>query len=243
MNKQYIIRLDDACERMNIKNWKRMEKLLDKYEIRPLVGVIPNCEDPEMMKYDIDPSFWNTVNDWVNKKWIIAMHGFNHKFVTQSGGINPVNNRSEFAGVDLNEQKEKIRKAKDIFLSHGIHPIVFFAPAHTFDNNTLIALKEESSIRIISDTIANKSYCENGFTFVPQQCGVVRKTMFTTTTFCYHPNNMVDKDYELLEQFLIKHKKLFVDFPLTQTNRKKSCFDKLLMKLYFLRRKFKKGAR
>ena len=75
---------------------------------------------------------------------------------------------------------------------HGIDPKVFFAPAHTFDNNTLIALKECSNIRIISDTIANDIYTKYGFTFVPQQAGRVRKQPFRTVTFCYHPNTMND---------------------------------------------------
>lgn len=36
----YVIRLDDACPTMNHANWNRMEYLLDKYSVRPIVGVI-----------------------------------------------------------------------------------------------------------------------------------------------------------------------------------------------------------
>ena len=39
--KKYIIRLDDAAEKMNIDNWEKMENILDRYDIKPLVGVIP----------------------------------------------------------------------------------------------------------------------------------------------------------------------------------------------------------
>ena len=42
----YLMRLDDACEKRNVKNWDRMEALLDKYNVKPLVAVIPNCKDP-----------------------------------------------------------------------------------------------------------------------------------------------------------------------------------------------------
>ena len=38
---KYIMRLDDAAEKMDIEKWSRMEKLLDKHSIKPLVGVIP----------------------------------------------------------------------------------------------------------------------------------------------------------------------------------------------------------
>lgn len=41
------------------------------------------------------------------KGWIIALHGYEHVFETTSGGINPVNNKSEFAGVNLEKQKKK----------------------------------------------------------------------------------------------------------------------------------------
>ena len=44
---KYIMRLDDAAEKMNVEKWLRMEQLLDKYSIKPLVGVIPACKDSE----------------------------------------------------------------------------------------------------------------------------------------------------------------------------------------------------
>ena len=57
----YYIRLDDACEKMNIPNWERMDALLDRYGIAPLVGIIPHCEDPDMADYPVDPAFWECV--------------------------------------------------------------------------------------------------------------------------------------------------------------------------------------
>lgn len=33
---KYIMRLDDAAEKMNIEKWIRMERLLDKYNVKPL---------------------------------------------------------------------------------------------------------------------------------------------------------------------------------------------------------------
>lgn len=40
----------------------------------------------------------------------------------------------------------------------GIQPVAFFALAHTFDVNTLRALKECSVIRVISDAVAFARY-------------------------------------------------------------------------------------
>jgi len=55
-------------------------------------------------------------------------------------------------------QKQKIRDGYAILKEYGLTPKYFFAPSHTFDENTLVALKECSDIRIISDTIATKPY-------------------------------------------------------------------------------------
>lgn len=234
---KYILRLDDACEKMDIEKWDRMEQLLDKYAVKPLVGVIPHCEDPMMDDYPVDSKFWSKVNNWISKDWSIAMHGYNHVYSTDCGGINPINKRSEFAGEPLEVQKEKIRKGISIMREHGINPKIFFAPSHTFDRNTLLALKAESDINIISDTIANDVYYQDDFQFVPQQSGRVRKLPFKVVTFCYHPNMMQENDFIYLEQFLEKNAALFIKFEsVVKEKRKKSIFDKILEKIYFLRK-------
>ncbi|WP_276861674.1 DUF2334 domain-containing protein [Anaerococcus tetradius] len=233
----YILRLDDACEKRNIQSRNRIESILDKYKIRPLVGVIPNCEDPCMANYDYDHDYETRLKNRVKKGWTIALHGYNHVYSTNSGGINPVNYRSEFAGEPLDIQKEKIRKGLRILNEYDINPKVFFAPSHTFDESTLAALLDESEIRIISDTIAYDSYTNYGFTFVPQQTGKVRFLPFKKVTFCYHPNTMKEEDFEELEEFISKNSKKFIDFPTNTVNRRFNLIDWILKKLYFLRRK------
>lgn len=47
---QYIMRLDDASEYMDVEKWQRMEDLLDKYHIKPIVGVIPDNQDSDMVE-------------------------------------------------------------------------------------------------------------------------------------------------------------------------------------------------
>lgn len=236
---KYLLRLDDASDYMNIEKWQRIEDLLDRYHIKPIVGVIPDNRDPDMLGvYTKDSLFWDKVRRWQHKGWTIALHGYNHVFETNDGGINPVNNRSEFAGVSLERQKEKIRSGCLILEKEGIKPKVFFAPAHTFDRNTLIALKEESDIRVISDTIANNIYFEDEFYFIPQQSGKVRKLPFSFITFCYHPNLMKNDDYSELEHFLHIYRNDFSSLSqITFNKRKKSSADKLLHWMYFFRRR------
>lgn len=237
MGSKYIMRLDDACERRNLEKWNRIEELLSKYGVKPLVGIIPHCEDKMMSEFLCDAYFWDTVLKWEKKEWCIAMHGYNHVYISQDKGINPVNSISEFAGVPLDTQCMKIREGVRIFREHGIEPKVFFAPAHTMDLNTIRALKQESEIRIVSDTIANDSYNKWGITFVPQQSGRVRKLPFKVVTFCYHPNVMTDDDIQYLEEFIQKNREQFISFPMTKSNRHMTVYDKFLQKLYFGGRK------
>lgn len=230
---KYILRLDDACERRDQAKWDKIEALLDMYEIKPLIGVIPHCEDPMMEKYEFDEFFWDRVKKWKANGWEIALHGYNHVYGTKDGGINPVNARSEFAGESLDIQLKKIELGTAIFRAHGIEPKVFFAPSHTFDNNTIAALKLKSNIRFISDTVANKPYTKEGMTFVPQQSGRVRVLPFSFVTFCYHPNTMSEKAFYDLEKFIKKYKRKFISFPTVETKRKKNTVDSILEKIYF----------
>ena len=130
--KKYLIRLDDACPTMDAAKWQRMEDMLDRYGVRPMVGVIPANNDPKQRIDSEDFTFWDKVKSWVNKGWTIALHGYDHCYVSEDGlkGLNPLWARSEFAGVSLEKQKEKIREGVKIFRSHGIDPQYFFAPSH-----------------------------------------------------------------------------------------------------------------
>ena len=235
----YIIRLDDASDYADTEKWNRIEQILDKYDIKPIVGIIPQNEDDSLVKkYIKNNNFWKKALNWQEKKWIIAMHGVNHKYVTEEGGINPVQKRSEFAGLPLQVQKNKIIEGIKILHQKKIYPKVFFAPSHTFDYNTIQALKEESDIRIISDTVANDIYYNDEFYFIPEQSGRVRNLPFRVVTFCYHPNEMIESDFLELENFIIHNKDKFKKLDLNNLpKRKKSIIDKLLSTIYFLRRK------
>ena len=232
--KKFILRLDDACETMDRRKWKKMEELLDKYNIQPLVGVVPYNEDDNLIIDSYDENFWEKVKKWQSKKWSIALHGYNHVYISENPGINPIHKRSEFAGVIYEIQKEKIKKGYQKFLDNRIEPRIFFSPSHTFDETTLKVLKECTNIRIISDTIANDVYYENGFYFVPQQSGRVRNLPFKVVTFCYHPNTMQEEEFFILENFLKEHRKKFINIEkLIYKKRKLSLYDKFLKFLYF----------
>lgn len=236
---KYIMRLDDASDYMDIERWDRMKQLLDKYDVKPIFGIIPDNKDEALIGiYERDEKFWEKMQDWICAGWTPALHGYEHRYVTADGGCNPLFDRSEFAGLSFDEQCRKIENGYKILTGHGIIPEIFFAPSHTFDKNTLNALKEKTPIRIISDTIANDVYKDGDFCFIPQQSGRVRKLPFKTVTFCYHPNIMKDEEYDILEQFLMEHRDEFVKFEKKiLKNRRFGVLDKLLRWIYFSRRK------
>ena len=245
MNKnKYLIRLDDACPTMNHILWHRMEAILDKYAIKPLVGVIPHNEDPQQ-RIDIeDNGFWNLLAEWQTKGWTMALHGYNHCYNSEGGlqGLNPMWQRSEFAGLPLIQQCEKIRMGYFILKGHGIEPKYFFAPSHTFDENTLTALRKESDIRIICDTIGRWPYKMGDFWFIPQITGhCVDMPLSGIYTFCFHPNTMGDNDFLSLESFLKDNSSSFIAFKDIKLDayQDKLFIDKLLSFLFFKYRKIK----
>ena len=80
----YLLRLDDASEYMNHKNWNRMKKILDQYGIKPIFGIIPNNMDSGLMIYNKSDCFWDKINEWIKQGWVPALHGYSH--ILQPGG-------------------------------------------------------------------------------------------------------------------------------------------------------------
>ena len=50
-NTGILIRLDDIAENMNWDLMKKSELLFDKYAIKPVLGVIPDNKDNELLSY------------------------------------------------------------------------------------------------------------------------------------------------------------------------------------------------
>ena len=236
----YLIRLDDACPYMDAQKWQLMEEILDKYGVKPLVGIIPANADPETMIDEEDSLFWEKVQKWIAKEWKMALHGYDHVCITQEGGINPVHHRSEFAGLSYEEQTEKVKKGYQILKEHGVESSYFFAPSHTFDEATLKVIREKTPIRKISDMIATKPYKRCGFTVVPCQMGKLRDMPISGYwCACYHPNNMKEGEFEALESFLTIHHHEFISFDDLPEPGVKSLKDKFLSFAYYTLRRIK----
>jgi predicted deacetylase len=193
MSARYLIRLDDACDTMDRSRWGLVEQVLDKHGVKPIVAVIPDNHDRSLMFEPRDAAFWDRVRGWARKEWSVAMHGYTHiMHPTQSKLVLPFYKRSEFAGLELEAQAEKVRAAWALFLAQGVEPKIWVAPAHCFDLLTLQALRRETSIRVVSDGIAWDTYYEHDFHWIPQQLWNLAARRSGLWTVCLHPNTMND---------------------------------------------------
>jgi hypothetical protein len=208
---QYLIRLDDLCPTNDLAKWERFFNLFDKYNIKPIIAVIPDNQDPKLKNCgDINPNYWQLVRDLQKKGYIIGMHGFDHCYVNHNSGLLKINKRSEFAGLPFHIQEEKIKAAAAIFKREGIHSSLFIAPAHTFDRNTLLALNKYTDIKIISDGLLKSPYIRFGFNWIPVQLSEVEPKTKNTWTFNYHPETCSNKTFHELEIFLAIYHENFV---------------------------------
>ena len=203
MSARYLLRLDDACPTMVRTRWQRLETLFDELGIRPIVAVVPDNRDPYLDQAAPDDAFWTRTQGWQAKGWTIALHGYQHVLrPVRAREYLPLYGRSEFAGLSLGEQTEKIRRGWELLKANGLTPTMWVAPAHSFDRTTLKAVEAETPIRTVSDGVARDQYFADGFHWLPQQLWSLAPKRAGLWTVCLHPNTMNDAAFDELEQQL-----------------------------------------
>lgn len=225
---RYIIRLDDATPKMNHENWDAVEKLLDKWDVKPIVGVIPDSHDP-LFTWGGDPHFWDeTVQRWQNKGWTIAQHGCHHVYHDC-----PNHGRSEFIGLNYDEQKELIDRGHAALLSHNCRPTCFFAPAHSFDDITVDVCRDSGYFDFISDGYALYPYEERDMLFFPSIFDTPHKALpYGVYTFIMHPSFTGSEDLKYFDKFIHKYREHFRPVPEIMDEiskyRKRNLFEKAI---------------
>ncbi len=215
--KKYCFRIDDISWDMNYKNFERIRDLLFKYDIRPVIGVIPNNKDEKLRTQSqgngiSEEKLWDEVKMLQKEKgWSIALHGYEHRYVNNESGMFNVNKQSEFAGLSYEEQYEKIQNGLDIFSKHNIIADAFMAPGHSLDFNTVKVL-HDCEINVITDGKKALPYCKNGILFIPQINPWPWLGMWGMDTACFHVNLWNDALFERLEKYIKNHRKNIVNF-------------------------------
>lgn len=197
---------------MHGENFSRARKLFERYNICPLFGVIPDNQDPELLRFPhFAADFWQEARNLIASGWDCAMHGYQHLSLSQDGGLLGRNKHSEFSKLSYDAQLEKLRCGRELLQSRGIHTEVFMAPWHSFDHNTLMALKQ-TGFRTVTDGVALFPYRYQDLLFVPQLLARPNKFPLGLFTFCLHLNNFSALDFQLLESFLQRYAKFSIAF-------------------------------
>ncbi len=209
---RYLLRFDDLCPTMSRSGWDRFEPLLVEYGIRPILAVVPDNRDPELVHDVADFDFWNRMRQWERAGAVIALHGYRHLCQSSGKALLPLHRFTEFAGVDEGTQRLWIEEGLAILRGHGLHPRLFVAPRHGFDKATLRALRG-AEIGTISDGLTHRPFVRNGVTWIPQQLWRPAEQRDGLWTICLHSNSTPNEEVLLLRDFLRAQAPQFISVP------------------------------
>lgn len=202
--------------------------MLDRYGVKPIVGVIPDCQD-ELFVWEEDPNFWtDTVQRWKDKQWTIAQHGYHHVYHDCGQG-----KHSEYIGLNYAAQRKLIDDGYCALVAHDCKPSCFFAPGHSFDEITVAACRDSGYFDFISDGYALYPYIEQDMLFFPSIFDTAHKMLpFGIYTFIIHPSFTSEAEINYLSKFIEKNQKLFVPVPEilkeVNQNRKRTVLEKMI---------------
>ena len=219
--RKIVIRIDDICPEMDWIKTERFIKLLEEHSIKPLIGVVPFNHDRQITAPEErrNPDFadQNAYAAWLKEKqeagWCIALHGCFHVYTSKNGGLFPLNDFSEFAGVPYKRQKRMISRGRDRLKELGVRCNIFMAPAHAYDEDTLKALRS-CGFKYVTDGYGSKPYMYKGLKFLP--ISLLRSKELKAdkgiTTFVVHTWEMEDSDFEEYAKLFSEQRERFADY-------------------------------
>lgn len=210
MTKVCTFRLDDITPDMDWDRFYRVKAIFDKYKVKPLIGVVPDNQDETLRCGEYHEDFWEYIVSLEKCGWMIAQHGCHHIYETRHSGLLSLKKASEFAGLPYDRQYEKLQYGREILQKHGLNVTIFMAPGHTYDKNTLKALKK-LGFAYVSDGYADVPYYAKGLLFIPSRSSTPRLSGIIDT-ICLHSNEMNENDYRELENFLEQYSSHVISF-------------------------------
>ena len=204
-------RIDDVSLYMNWENFHHIVRMFEKNSIKPLLGVIPDNQDSELCRLTYNSDGWNEIIQLQESGWMISQHGYRHLYSTKDPGILGINKYSEFAGIDYSTQYNMISEGKKLLDQIGLASNIFMAPAHSYDKNTLIALKQ-LGFKYVTDGYSIFPYENNSLKFIPCQSSRPINGLMGIMTVCLHPNTMVESDFEKLNKWIAGNNHKICDY-------------------------------
>lgn len=203
--KLFVLRFDDICPTMRWDIWAPIESALLHYNIKPILAVVPDNQDPVLQPGPPINDFWQRVRRWQDLGWTIAMHGFQHLYVAPDGGLVTLRKKSEFASLPPLVQEEKLRRGCEIFAREGIKSRVWIAPGNAFDETTVSLLPRFGIDTISAGWFWKPFVGPHRTTWIPCQLSILRPVPSGLWTVCYHHNSWERSDFEELVEGLERY--------------------------------------
>ena len=241
---KYIIRFDDFYVGMERGDLIQARDTITRLSISAIVGVVPNWQDEAVVEQRVgEEEFWQTIKLLHEHGCEIALHGYSHKLFKHENLLG-VNLYGEFSGLEYAEQKSRIEKGLSVFKQHNIQCRMFMPPAHSFDKNTILALKD-SDISLVTDGKSFYPYKYEDVLFLPQISSRFKNYYpFGIITICLHPQWMSSNNYKELTDFCLRNGKnivnvqFAVDVYKTMSNINR-WIDSAIRQVYFLVQRIK----
>lgn len=196
---------------MSWKNFIAVKKPIESLGIRSILGVVPENRDPSLQYSPQKSDFFDLLRKFHHYGDAIVQHGTYHCYTSNDSGILGINSRSEFSGLSYIEQFELIRAGKNILQNQQLWEPYFMAPAHSFDANTIKALRDLNFIGV-TDGFGFFPYIHSGLKFIPALTSSPFNVGFGYCTICLHTNTMTEALIERFLEFASKNHAKFVDF-------------------------------
>jgi hypothetical protein len=173
-----------------------------------MLAVVPDNRDPFLQADPPAGDFWDRARVWQERGWTIALHGYQHRYVSRNAGLAARRRLSEFAGLPVETQREKLRRGMEIFAREDIRSRVWIAPGNAFDATT-VALLPEFGINVISAGYFQFPYVSrvtspggerHWITWMPQQMHYFRPAPAGVWTVCYHHNGWDSRRLQTFRQ-------------------------------------------
>lgn len=205
--------MDDITPDMDWEKFQFFQGLFEKAGITPLLGIVPESRDEKLHCGKPREDFYAVMRELKAKGYSFAIHGCHHLYTTKCGGLFPLNNISEFAGVPYEKQKEMLAFGKAKLKEQGIDTDLFMAPAHSYDKNTLRALRA-LGITKVTDGFGKAPYTYKGLTFYPISflLGRSLKQKDGVTTLVLHANTVTQADKERYQKIFDEYGKNMISY-------------------------------
>lgn len=208
---RYLLRLDDLCPTIAKERFERFLRIVERHHLRPILAVVPENQDPDLVRDDPDPNFWTRMCALQKAGAAIALHGYRHLCLSTGRSVLGLHRHSEFAGVSEETQRLWIRAGLEILRRRGLNPRLFVAPRHGFDSATLQVLTKEG-LPYLSDGFASRPFSRTGVLCIPQQLWAPVHKARGLWTICLHTNTATDELEQDLDSFLSRCAHQFTSF-------------------------------